>query len=321
MATNNPFATVARLTQIALAVKPDGMIADLVAPRIPVPDEEFVYTKFTTEDRFALTDTKIGRKSEANQVEFGGTHITDKTNDYGLDDFVPKKDLDRYSSGATGIDPTVLATEGVAGLVDLARESRVATLFNTLATFSSSLRTTLTSGSQWDDPTVNPIPAILAAMDAMLVRPNMMTVGREVATALQTNPYCVAAVYGAAGHVAGNTGTGVIPLAALAAVLGLKQINVGETFYNSAKPGQVASMARLWGKHATLHRTDPSVRNVQGGAMPTFMVTAEWQPRRTRMIPEPKRGIDGGNTYRVAEQVKEIVLWQDAAFHFHNAVS
>lgn len=321
MAANNPFATVARLSQIALAVKPEGMIADIVAPRIPVPDEEFVYTKFTTEDRFTLADTKIGRKSEANQVEFGGTDVTDKTNDHALDDFVPKKDLDRYSSGGTAIDPTVLAVEGVAGLVDLAREARVAALFNTLTTFSSALRTTLSSGSQWNDPDVNPIPIILAAMDAMLVRPNMMTVGREVATALQTNPYCVAAVYGAAGNATGNTGTGVIPLSALAAVLGLKQINVGETFYNSAKPGQSVNMARLWGKHATLHRTDPSVRNVQGGAMPTFIATAEWQPRRTRVIPEPKRGIDGGNTYRVAEQVKEIVLWQDAGFHFHNAVS
>lgn len=321
MATNNPFATVARLTQIALAVKPAGMIADIVAPRVPVPDEEFVYTKYTTEDRFQLVNTQIGRKSEANQVEFGGTEVTDKTNDYGLDDFVPKKDLDRFASGGTGIDPTITATEGVAGLVDLARESRVATLYNTLATFSSSLRTTLSSGSQWNEAAVNPIPAILAAMDLMLVRPNLMTVGREVATALQTNPYCVAAVYGAAGNAAGNTGTGVIPLAALAAVLGLDRIVVGETFYNSAKPGQAASMARLWGKHATLARIDPSVRNVQGGAMPTFMATAEWQPRRTRVIPEPKRGIDGGNTYRVAEQVKELVLWQDAAYHFHNAVA
>jgi hypothetical protein len=280
---------------------------------VPVADEEFIYTKYTTEDRFTIADASIGRKSDANQVEFGGSTVTDSTKDWGLDDFVPQKDIDRYASGATSIDPGILAVEGVSALVDLSRESRVATIYNTLATFSSSLRTTLTSGGQWSETTVNPIPVILAAMDAMLVRPNTLIVGREVATALQTNPYCVAAVFGSQGSVGAQTASGVVPLAALASILGLKQIVVGETFYNSAKPGQTASMARLWGKHATLARIDPSVRNVQGGAMPTFMVTAEWRPRSTRVIPEPKRGISGGNTYRVAEQLKEIVLWQDAA--------
>jgi hypothetical protein len=321
MSTNNPFATVARLTQIALAVKPYGMIADLAAPRVPVPDEEFVYTKFSTEDRFTLTDTRIGRKSEPNQVELGGTDVTASTEDRGLDDFVPQKDLDRYSSGATAIDPSATAVEGLAALVDLDREKKVADLYNTLTTFASSLRTTLSGTSQWSHASSTPVTAIMQAMDTMLVRPNVLICSREVFTALRTHAQVVAAVLGAAGVGAASGASGVVSEMAMADLFGLQRILVGETFYNSAKPGQAASYARLWGKHATLARIDPAVRNVRGGAMPTFLATAEWQGRRTRIIPEPKRGIDGGNTYRVAEQIKELVLWQEAAYHFHDAAA
>ena len=321
MATNQPFSTAARLSQIAMAVKPVGMIADQAAPRIAVPSEEFIYTKYTVEDRFTITDTRIGRKSEPNQVEFGGADITDKTEDRGLDDFVPKKDLDKARDGNTNFDPEASAVEGLATLVDLDRESKVATLYNTLTTFSASLRATLSGTSQWSHASSNPVTAIMQAMDMMLVRPNVLILGREVWTALRTHAAVVAAVLGAQGVGAASGASGVVSLQAAADLFGLERILIGETFYNSAKPGQTASMARLWGKHATLARIDPGVRNVRGGAMPSFMATAEWQGRRTRVIPDPKRGIDGGNTYRVAEQIKEIVLWQEAAYHFHDAVA
>lgn len=322
MAANNPFATVARLSQIALAVKPEGMIADMACPRIPVDDEQFIYTQHNVEDRFTIVNDKIGRKSEPNEVEFGGTDIEASTQDHGLSDFVPQKDLDRYASGATNIDPTLSAVEGTAGLVDLGREKRVADLYGSLNTYASNLRTTLSGVSQWSDyEHSTPIKDIKQAADSMLVRPNYLIVNRDVATVLEMHPGCVAAVLGALAVGATASATGVISLDTLARVLGLRGILVGETWYNSAKPGQAAVMARLWGKHATLVRIDPSVRNVRGGAMPTFAATAEWRSRRTRIVPEPKRGVAGGNSYIVTESLKELVLWQGCGYHFHDAVA
>lgn len=153
----------------------------------------------------------------------------------------------------------------------------------------------------------------------MIVRPNVMTIGREVATALSINPKVVAAIYGKVGVGASASAAGIVSMMALAELFGLKAVYVGESFYNAAKPGQTASMSRLWGKHATLARVDTAVRSIRGGAMPTFAVTAEWQKRRVRAIPDAKRGIDGGTSIRVAEQVNELILWQKAAYLFTNA--
>lgn len=321
MATNTPNQLNARLSQIAMAVKPEGMLADIVCPRIPVEAESFRYTIFAEDAFFNIPDTKIGRKSSANQVEFGGTLVDASTFDYGLDDFVPKKDEDNASSQLSGIDPLATATEGTAILVDLAREKRVSTLFQTQANFASSLRATLSGTSQWSDSTSTPLKDIMDAMDLMLVRPNVLVIGRAVATALSRHPQIVAAIYGKTGVGAVGSAAGIVSMPALADLFGLKGVYVGETWYNSAKPGQTAAMSRLWGKHATLARIDTSVRNLQSPAMPTFAGTAEWQTRRTRTWQVNSHGIDGGTMVRVAEQLNELVLWQNAGYLFTNAVA
>lgn len=321
MATNTPNQLLTRLTTIALAVKPEGMIADLVCPRVPVEAENFTYTVFAEDNYFNIPNTKIGRKSEANEVEFGGALVNAQTYDYGLDDFVPQKDIDNAVSQNSTVDPMGTATEGTAILVDLAREQRVATLFQTSANFDSGLRATLSGTTQWSHVDSDPLAAILTAMDSMLVRPNVMTIGREVATKLSVHPKVVAAVYGKVGVGAAGTASGIVAMQAIADLLGLKAIYVGEGFYNSAKKGQSVSIARLWGKHATLARIDTSVRSLRNPATVTFAMTAEWQKRRVRTFKDDSRGIDGGTTIRVAEQVNELILWQKAGYLFTNAVA
>ncbi len=321
MTTNTPNQLHARLSQIAMAVKPEGMVSDIICPRVPVEAESFKYTVFAEDTFFNIPDTKIGRKSKANEVEFGGTLVDGSTFDYGLDDFVPRKDIDNAVSQQAGTDPLATATEGTAILVDLAREKRVSTLFQTQANFAAALRQTLSGASQWSDPSSTPLNDIMNAMDLMLVRPNVMVIGRAVATALSRHPQIVAAIYGKTGVGAVGSAAGIVSMPALADLFGLKGVYVGETWFNSAKPGQTPSMARLWGKHATLARIDTSVRNLKAPAMPTFAVTAEWQARRTRTWNVNENGIDGGTMVRVAEQLNELVLWQNAGYLFTNAVA
>lgn len=321
MAINTPNQLLTRLTQIALAVRPEGMLADIICPRVPVGAENFTYTVFAEDMYFNIPNTRIGRKSEANEVEFGGTLVNGNTFDEALDDFVPQKDIDNANSQAANVDPMGMATEGTAILLDMRREQRVVSLFQTPANFAAGLQDTLSGTSQWSDPNADPIGDIKNAMISMIVKPNIMTISPAIELALTMHPKVVASVLGAAGTGSSLTASGVVTLQAIALLVGLKAIYVGETFYNAAKPGQAANMGRLWGNHATLARIDPSVRNVNGGAMPTFAVTAEWQTRRVKSIPDQKRGIDGGTVIRVAEQVNELILWQKAGFLFVNAVA
>jgi hypothetical protein len=322
MSSTAPFTIQPRLTQIAMAVKPEGMIADRVCPRIPVESEKFVYSKLITSEMFTLPETEIGRKSLANEVEFGATDVTDSIKDYALDDFVPERDTATARAAGANIDPLAVAAEGTALLLDLAREKRVADLYFTLANYDSTLRTTLEGTSQWSDyDDSDPYSAIMAMFDLMLVRPNIGIFGRQTWLKLRSHPKIIAAVLNASGGQGGLAATGVASKQAVADLLELDEIQVGESFYNAAKKGQTASYARLWGKHASFLRIDRNVRTVRGMSMPTFAFTAQWQNRFAGTIQEPKRGIRGGTTVRVGEQVKELISFTEAGCHFHNAVA
>jgi hypothetical protein len=305
---SNPtvFETVPRLTQIAMAVKPEGMIADIVCPRIAVGSDKFIYSKISMDDFFTIPDTAIGRKSEANEVEFGASNITDSVNDYALDDFVPNRDIKAAADAGANFDPLAQATEGTSILLSMGREQRVATLSGT---------------DQWSHASSTPITQMLAAFDAMLIRPNIGVMGRATWRYLRSHPETVAMALNRGGVSGGTAAKGILSIRQVADLLELDDIHIGEAFYNSAKKGQTASFAQLWGKHASFLRIDQNVTSVQGNAQPTFAFTAEWQQRFTGTRPDGGRGIHGGQSVRVGEQLKELISWQQAGYHFHNAVA
>ena len=319
MTTNvAPFPVEARLTQIALAVKPQGLIADQVLPRIPVPGKKFIYSKLNVAEQFTIPDTKVGRASYPNEVEFGGTDVTDSCEDYGLDDFVPNSDL--QLAAGTNFNPMGMATEGITTLLELAREKRAADLLFTKSNYNGSLSTTLSGTSQWSHADADPVSALLTAADSLLVRPNLLVIGRAVWTVLRRNSKVVAAVLGKTKSGAALTAAGVLDQQAVADLFEVDTILIGEPFANTAKPGQTASYSRLWGKHAALLRIDSAVRTTTM-ALPTFGFTAQYGSRIAGNIPDPKRGLHGGQTVRVGESLKELISWQDAGYFWENAVA
>jgi hypothetical protein len=316
MSTNNaPFTVIPRLTQIAMAIKPSGMIADQVLPRVPVEGEKFNYTKMATDEAFTIPDTRVGRSSAPNQVEFGGTDVTESTEDYGLDDFVPNKDV--KNAEGTNYDPIAAATERTALLVQLAREQRVSNLVFTLATYAAALRTTLAGADQWSDPAgSDPVKAVLTAFDAMLVRPNIAVFGQQVWTAFRQHPKVVAATKGSFSDKA----SGVAARQAVAELLELEDVYVGQAFYQTAKKGQAAAYSRLWGKHAAFLKIERHVRDPRH-TLPCFGFTAQWGTQIAGTIPNQVRGLLGGQLVRVGEQLKELVAFQEAGYFFQNAVA
>jgi len=320
MSTNTaPFTVQPRLTQIAMAIKPVGMIADEVCPRIPVPGEKFIYTKMSTEESFTIPDVRVGRTGAPNTVEFGGVDVNDSTEDYGLDDPVPNKDI--KNAQGTNFDPEAVAAERTELLVQLAREKRVADLYFTLGTYASTLRQTLSGTSQWSDYTnSDPTSVILAMFDNMLVRPNIGIFGQSVYTKFRMHPKVVAAVLNNSGGTGGSASTGVVARRAIADLLELDEIYVGGAFSTTTKKGQTAAFGRLWGKHAAFMRIDKSVRDTRM-AVPTFGFTAQWGDKVAGTIQDANIGLEGGIKVRVGEHVKELVSFQEVGCFFQNAVA
>lgn len=314
MPTKAPFPVNPELTAVALAYRNPSLIADMVLPRVPTPKDAFKYYKFDKDAAFTVPDTKMGRKSEANVVEFGGTEVTDSTLDYGLKDIVPLQDL-RNAEG-TPLDPLANATANTTRLIQLDREVRVAGVVFATANYGANNRVTLAGSSQWSDSTSNPVSAILNALDVMIMRANKLVLGQAVWTMLRQHPKVVEAVKATG---AGSNAVGMVSREQVAALFELEEVIVGQAFVNSAKRGAAASYARCWGKHASLIYQEP-VTTTESAT--TFGFTAEsGGGLRVRDWFDDKIGTDGAQIVQVVDTVKEVLPANDLGYLFANAVA
>ena len=316
---NFPFPIQSELTAITLAYQNRRLIADEVLPRTPVPSREFKWLQMNRDQMFTVPETLVGRKGQPNEVEFGGTETAGFVRDFGLDDVVPNEDLE---SAPAGFDPLGTAVTGISELIALDREKRVADLIFNANTYPAANRATLSGTSQWSDYTnSDPYTAIQTALDGMLMRPNRAIIGRLAWSRLRVHPKITAAL---APSSTGNTPTsnaGAQPatLQAVADLLELDEILVGEAFINTAKPGQTASLSRCWGKHMAFLHQNP-VATIRGNAV-TFGFTAEWGNRVAGSMPEPKVGLRGAQRVRVGESVNELIVASDVGYYFQNIVA
>lgn len=299
-----PFPTDPRLSAIAIGYRNGRMIADDVLPRVQVGQQEFKYLQYSAADTFTIPNTTVGRTSRPNEVEFAATEATGSTSDYGLEDPIPQKDLDNAPAGH---DVRGQATEGLADLIELDREKRVADLVFAAASYPSGQKNDLSSAAF-----STPISTIMDALDTPLMRPNVMICGRKSFTALATHPDIVKAVHMNSGD------RGVASRQAIADLFELEEVLVGEAYYNSAKKGQAAAMSRLWGSHiALIHRDRQATNRSRASFGMTFQsgerVAGSWSDRDI--------GLRGGVRVRVGESVVEKITANALGYLFSNVAA
>lgn len=306
-----PFPIDPKLTAIALAYRnPDvALIADEVLPRTPTA-QEFKYLKYDLSAGFTVPDTRVGRKSTPNEVDFSATEVQDKVIDFGLDDIVPNEDIE---SDNQGVDPLGTATAYLTNLVQLAREIRAANLVFATGSYAAGQCTTLSGTSQWSDGVnSDPVAAIGDALDIPIMRPNIAVFGQQAWTKTRRNPKLVQAIKGT------SQGAGMISREEFAEFFELQQVLVGQGFANTAKKGQTASLSRVWGKHAAFIYRDRAA-GPQAGV--TFGFTAAFGNKIAGQIDEPTIGLTGSVRVRSGERVKELVCAPDVGYYFQNCVA
>lgn len=318
-----PFIIQPRLTAITLAYRNERFVADDVLPRVPVESPVFKWSLYTKGDAFTVPDTRVGRKGDVNEIDWTATEQTAQTKDFGLEEAIPYYDVQAAQAamkaqGVMPIDPQARSTELLTDLIALDRELRVSGVVNNAANYATNNKVTLSGTSQWSDyANSDPVTAILTAMDSMLIRPNKMVMGRAVYTKLRMHPKVVAAVFALGGNAASG---GVVSKQAIADLLELDDIIVGEGWYNTAKKGQTPTVARVWGKNAILFYEAPVLASPTG--VMTFGFTAQWGERIAGVIEQdPDIGLRGGTRVRVGESVQEVIAANDVGYLFQNAVA
>ena len=301
-----PFPVNPDLTAVSVSYTNEAMVADAVLPRVRVGKQSFKYFKVNMVDGFTVPDTRVGRKSKPNMVETGGIEVTDSTADYALDDAIPLSDM---ANADERFNPRVSAVIYISDLLALDREIRVANLITTLANYPTAQRATLSGTSQWSDfANSNPVDAILAAMDLMVMRPNTIVMGRSVLTKLMQHPKVVQSV-----NVTAQS-NGVVQRQAIAQLLEIPNIIVGEGWVNTARKGQTAAYSRTWGKHCALLNVDSTGKR-------TFGFTAQFGERVAGAEFDRDIGMRGGELVRVGESVKEVIVENTLGYFFQNAVA
>ncbi len=304
-----PFPIQPELTAIAVMYSNKKMIADQVAPRVPVGKEVFKYLKHDMAEGFTVPDTKVGRKSAPNRVEFNASEVTDSTEDFGLDDPIPQSDILNAPPNYDPLGKSVLFT---SNLIELDREVRVANKVFNADNYGSNNKMTLSGSDQISDPTSDPIGMFTDVLDGMVMRGNIMVVGRPAYSQLVRHPDIVSGFNR-------NAGTkGKASKEYLMELFELDDILVGEAFVNTARKGQAANLARAWGKHISFVYRDMTA-DVQRGL--TYMLTPQFGTRVAGSIPDTNIGLRGGQVVRVGESVKEIICANDLAYFVQNAVA
>lgn len=309
MPGNAPFPIQPELTAIAIAYRNDGLIADAVLPRIPVGTQEFKYLKYRLDESFTVQDTRVGRKSAPNKVEFHADELTSQTFDYGLDDDIPQADID---NAPPNFRPVGVAVESLTDLVLLDREQRAASLVFGSANYPAGQINTLAGAAQWSDPSSDPIAAIMTGLDTPVMRPNLLVFGRPCWSTLARHPKMCAAVF------KNGTNAGIVTRQQVADLFEVEEVLVGEAFVNTAKKGQATALARCWGKHAAALFRDKMV-STRGRV--SWGYTAQWGSRVAGQQPNPNIGLRGGQTVRAGESVRELVTAPELGYFFQNAVA
>lgn len=311
------FPLNAQLTAVAIGYKNRDLdlIADKVLPRIPTA-KIFKYTKYSQADAYTVPATRVGRKSEPTMVDFGGTTVQDECFDWGLDDLIPNDEMEAWAAmqkPAGAVSPEAKSVSLMSGLVQLDREIRVANLVFNAATYPGANQQTLAGVTQWSDFTnSNPLDAMLAALDIPLFRPNFVFFGQAAWTKVRQHPKLLQGINNSA-----QTG-GAITKQQLADLLEVREVVVGAGFVNNARKGQAPTMTRVWGKNAAMLYVGEDLANAD---MPSFGFTAQFGTKIAGSMPEPTKGLRGGQRVRSGESVKEVISANDAGYYFQNVVA
>ncbi|MBX9702380.1 MAG: major capsid protein [Acetobacteraceae bacterium] len=293
------------------------LVADRVMPRVPVA-QRFAYTTYALADAYTVPATRVGRKSEPTQIDFGGTRVEAETVDWGLDDIVPNAEIEAWEAmqkpaGHTG--PMEKSVSLLTSLVQLDREIRVANLTFATASYAAGQFVTLSGTSQWSDfVNSNPLDALLVAMDVPVFRPNMVVMGQSVWTKVRQHPRLIQAA-----NASAQTG-GAITRQQLADLLEIpvENVIVGAGFVNTARRGQTPNIQRIWGKSCALMFSSPDAANADA---PTWGWTAQFGDRVAGDMPEPKMGLRGSVRVRAGESVLEVVTAPAVGYLFSAAVA
>lgn len=214
--------------------------------------------------------------TEYGEVQSGYTGGTYKLEFKGLRYSVPDKR--REEMEAIGVDWATMASESLANKLGLRHEMQCASVATNPATYATSNRIALSSGSRFGDSGIDPDPIIRTGKDAVAnqigLEPNVAVIGRAVFSAL-----CAKYAKNFTSTSA-TTGPGLrqqLNLDDLATIFGFRRVAICDAIVKGAG----GAKSKVFGSHMVMARVNEA--SIEGAALP-------YKPSGTISVVQPNFG-------------------------------
>lgn len=255
------------LTNMAIGYRPQGMIADMIMPIVPVMKQSDHYAVFSRADRLRIEDTNRAPGTYANRIKESVSSDTYYAENYALSYPVTIE----QRANADPIFMTKILNGKTRFLLDklyLDWENRVAGL----VTNTSNVGSYAAVGSAWTDLTnSNPIADINAGIDNVQdstgYRPNKLTFGEKAWRNFRRHDTVRNIIFG------NNNGGGYASRQQVADLFEVDEVLVGGAYKNTANEAQSEVLTNVWGDHVLVSYTAPNPTMDD----PSFAYSFRWQ--------------------------------------------
>ena len=287
---------------------PKAAVANVLFPIVTVGLRAGRIISFGPDD-FKLVNTARAPGANTKRIQFGYAGENYSLVDYRLEGAVPNE-LQEEASNGPGIDLSSNAVRRVQNTMALEREKQAADLARNEARYGAGNKETLSGTSQWSDPASDPFTDIMDGKESIRAkigeRPNVLTLGPKVLTALRTHPKVLDRLSTASDRPPAT-------LQQLQALFELQQIVEGEAVYHDGSQFQ-----DVWGKDAILAFTTPASMQEMGS--PSFGYTYQLEDRPMVEEGYPDRNANSW-FYPVTDAYQPVLAGATAGFLFKSAVA
>lgn len=274
------------LENVSLQYKPQGLIADLVAPKVAVKRESDFYYVYSR-DTLNIPETRRAMRSESNQATWNMSTSTYNLEEHALHDYVSDRERDNADSPiSVDVDTTEITTQKLM----LRREKDLAGVVQDVTNWGTNVDASATATLAWSSntTTTNPITLIDSLSSVILLNSGM-----KPNSLILTDPEFRAAKehVSIVDRIKFTSPDSVTP-DMLAKLFNLDRILLATGVENVAKEGIADSMSFIWTDAAFLYYVPPTPSLKQASALYTIWKDAYSEPFKVERWRESKRSSD-----------------------------
>jgi len=258
------------LTNVAIAYRPEGFIADQICPIVPVLKQSDAYFVWNIADAFRIDEDYRAPGTEANVITADMSSDTFFAKNYALKSRTPYEDIKNADAGYIFATRTARA-EFIKDKLMLSMERRIAQQ----VTSGSNVGSYSAIGSAWTDytnsqPITDLNTAITNVQDVTGYKPNSIIFGQYAWKHFRENTNVITRVYGSSGM---GDGARMVSRNNVKSIFEVDRVLVGGAYYSSTDEGQAASLGQIWNDNVLVYYAPLKPRIDK----PSFMYSFRWK--------------------------------------------